>query len=57
MKEEDIEKMILETAIDSKMPCKDAMKIAAKAGIPTQQMAKLLDKHKIKIVSCQLGCF
>jgi hypothetical protein len=57
MKEEDIEKKLLEIAKDSKIQCKEAMELAAEAGIPTQKMANLLDRHKIKIISCQLGCF
>ena len=57
MNEKEAEKKLLELVKDSKVPCKKAMALAAEADIPTQKMAKLLDKHKIKIVSCQLGCF
>ena len=57
MKEEEIEKRILAHVKNSKIPCKEALALAEKEGIPTQKMAKLLTKHNIKITSCQLGCF
>jgi len=57
MKEEELIKKILEISKDSKISCREALKLAAKADIPTKKMAKLLDKYKIKIRDCQLGCF
>ncbi|MFH1351076.1 MAG: hypothetical protein ABII26_09055 [Pseudomonadota bacterium] len=57
MDEKEIEKKVLELAKDSKISCKEATELGLKAGIPTQKMADLLDKHKIKIINCQLGCF
>ena len=57
MDEKEIEIKILELAKDSRMSCKEATDLAIKAGIPTEKMAKLLDKHSIKIINCQLGCF
>ncbi|MFH0845177.1 MAG: hypothetical protein V1930_06840 [Pseudomonadota bacterium] len=53
----EIEKEILELVKDNKISCKEVMELAYKAGTPTQKMASLLDKHHIKIIHCQLGCF
>ena len=57
MSDEDLEKKILELAKDSRISCKAALELAEQAGIPTQKMAGILNKHKIKVSSCQLGCF
>ena len=57
MTEKEAEKKLLELIKDSKITCKEALELAAKTGIPTQKMARLLNKHNIKIMSCQLGCF
>ena len=57
MDQKEIEKAIVELAKDNKISCKEVMDLANRAGIPTQKMARLLDKHNIKIIRCQLGCF
>jgi len=57
MSDKEYEKEILEAAEDGKITCKEAMKLAARLGVPTGQIADLLDQYKIKIKECQLGCF
>jgi len=57
MKEEDYEKEIRAVAEEGKITCKGTMKLAARLGVPTRDMADLLDKYKVKIKECQLGCF
>ncbi len=52
-----LEQELLKNSKDSKISCKKAMEIAKKMGAPTGKVAKILDRHKIKIRGCQLGCF
>ena len=42
---------------DGKLPCAMAMKIAVENKISNKQMGELLNRLKIKIAQCQLGCF
>lgn len=44
-------------AKDGKISCKQAQKLADEEGIPYNDMGGLLNELKIKISSCQLGCF
>lgn len=57
MDDKELEKEILKIAKGSKITCKEATDLALRVGIPTQEMGRLLDKCKIKLVSCQMGCF
>lgn len=57
MKEEEISIKIREAAREGKIPCALAMKIAAENGMTNKQMGELLNRLKIKIAHCQLGCF
>jgi hypothetical protein len=57
MKEEEISVKIREAAKDGKIACAMAMKIAAENKISNKQMGELLNRLKIKIAQCQLGCF
>jgi len=42
---------------DNKISCVDAMKIAHQLNLEIKQVGQEIDKMKIKIKSCQLGCF
>ncbi len=42
---------------DGKIECKEAFKIAEELGISRDEVGKVLNDNKIKIVQCQLGCF
>jgi hypothetical protein len=57
MKEEEIIDRIKKLAKEGKIPCAVAMKIAADHKISNKQMGDLLNRLKIKIAQCQLGCF
>ena len=57
MKEEEITAKIREAAKDGKIACAMAMKIAAENGLSNKQIGELLNRLKIKIAQCQLGCF
>jgi hypothetical protein len=50
-------KQIKAASKENRISCNKALKIADENGIPRKQMGKLLNKLKIKIRDCQLGCF
>jgi hypothetical protein len=55
-KEKLIEK-IKTQAKDGKLSCHAALKLAEEEGIPSRTLGELLNELKIKVASCQLGCF
>jgi hypothetical protein len=57
LKEEEIAAKLKEAAKDGKISCALAQKIASENKIPMKQVGNLLNKMKIKIAQCQLGCF
>ena len=48
---------IMKKAVDSKLPCADARKIAEDLGIPYAEVGAAADELGVKIKNCQLGCF
>lgn len=42
---------------DGKIKCSDALKIAGEEGISPGEVGKEINRLKIKIKGCQLGCF
>ena len=44
-------------AVVKKLPCADARKIAEDLGIPYSEVGAAADELRVKIKSCQLGCF
>jgi hypothetical protein len=42
---------------DGKISCQAARKLAEDEGITYKDMGDLLNENKIKIMSCELGCF
>jgi len=40
-----------------KMSCKQALKLAEEEKISSRDLGELLNELKIKVASCQLGCF
>ena len=57
VKKEEIISKLKEAAKDGKIPCAMAFKIAKDCGVSTKEIGNLLNQLKIKISSCQLGCF
>ncbi len=53
----DIEQDLLKTAQDGSLTCAQAMQFAHSHTIPMKKMKYLTDLLKIKLTSCQLGCF
>ncbi len=56
MKEKIVEE-IKKRAIDNKIPCKVARKIAEDLSVSYRDVGKCADELKVKIISCELGCF
>jgi len=49
--------IIMSRQSDGRISCRAAMAIAEETGVPSSTIGRLLDELKIKIHSCQLGCF
>ena len=56
MKEE-LREEIMKKAVDRKLPCAVARKIAEDFGISYSSLGAAADELGIKIKNCQLGCF
>jgi hypothetical protein len=52
-----MEEKIKTLAKDGKLACRQALKLAEEEGIPPKKLGEMLNELKIKVVSCQLGCF
>ena len=57
VKQEEIIAKLKEAAKDGKIPCAMAFKVAKDCSVSTKEIGSLLNQLKIKISSCQLGCF
>jgi hypothetical protein len=53
----EIKEIIIKKQSDNKMSCKTALEIADNAGVSRRKIGDLINELKIKIHSCQLGCF
>lgn len=54
---QDVEKMILQQAVDGRIQCAKARGIAKSLSLPIQSVGTIADKLHIKISQCELGCF
>ena len=52
-----IEKLLKEKAVDGKIACGLARKIAEELGVPYKEVGAAADELNIKIKNCELGCF
>ncbi len=52
-----IEEEIKNKAVNGRLPCPIARKIAKKLSVSYKDVGKVADKLKIKITDCELGCF
>jgi len=53
----EIMQRITEAALDNKIPCINALKIAEEFEVPPMQVGKIINQMKVKVGPCQLGCF
>jgi len=54
---EEIKDLMLKEAVDGKLSCTDARRLAVELAVPTAEIGRLANELKIKIFSCELGCF
>jgi hypothetical protein len=52
-----IEDEIKKHAVNGRIACPVARKIAEKLSVPYREVGRAADELKIKITSCELGCF
>jgi hypothetical protein len=57
MNKEALAEKIKAHAKNCKIACKQALKIAEEEKIPSKEVGEMLNEMKIKVASCQLGCF
>jgi hypothetical protein len=54
---DELKEEMLKKAVDGKLSCAAAMKIAESLGLPLREVGKAANELGIKIKNCQLGCF
>jgi hypothetical protein len=57
MEKEQLIERIRSAGIEGKISCSQALAIAREAKVSTREVGDLLNELKIKVKSCQLGCF
>ncbi len=57
MGDQELKELISEKQKEQRIACKTALQIAEMAGVSPRKVGELLNEMKIKIHSCQLGCF
>ena len=55
--EQILEKELKESLVDGRLPCAMAFKISEKHGVSTRKVGDMANRLKIRISTCQLGCF
>jgi hypothetical protein len=55
--EQELKDLIMEKQSNGRISCKVACDIADQTGTARREIGRILDDLKIKIHSCQLGCF
>lgn len=48
---------IKKKAVENKLPCATARKVAEELGVSYRDVGEAADQLHIKITACQLGCF
>ncbi|SHG38870.1 LAO/AO transport system kinase [Thermosyntropha lipolytica DSM 11003] len=56
-KKEKIVQALQEKAVNGKITCSEARKIAEELGVSPREVGNMCDELKIKIWACELGCF
>ncbi len=57
MENGELKRKLQEAGKDGRISCTAARKLAGECGVPVKEIGKLCDELKIKIHSCELGCF
>jgi hypothetical protein len=53
----ELDKKIKASLVDGKLPCAAAFQIAQQSNVTTKDIGEACNRLKIKVRSCQLGCF
>jgi hypothetical protein len=53
----ELDTKIQESLVNGKLPCPAAFRIASEFKITTKEIGDACNRLKIKVCSCQLGCF
>jgi hypothetical protein len=56
-KTDSVEKRILDSVVDGRIPCPVLRAIAEDEGIPYSEAGRIANQLKVKISNCELGCF
>jgi len=54
---EHLKKRLISLSKDGKISCKQALRTAEEEDVSPKVLGELLNELKIKIATCQLGCF
>lgn len=57
MKREELKEKIRAAAVNSRIACAVACKLAEETNVSPREVGQLINELEIKIVQCQLGCF
>jgi hypothetical protein len=57
MDDKELKELIMKSQHDNRISCKAACDIADRSGASRKRIGELIDELKVKIHSCQLGCF
>ena len=52
-----IKELLMKKAVDGKISCHDARKIAEELSVPYREVGRSANELRIKIAGCELGCF
>ena len=53
----ELEEKVVSSLVDDQLPCAVALKIDRELKISPREVGKTVDKLRVRIVNCQLGCF
>jgi hypothetical protein len=53
----ELEKKILDSLVDGKLPCAKAFQIAKELKVTPKEVGEACNQIHIKVRACQLGCF
>jgi hypothetical protein len=48
---------IIKKAVNNRLPCASARRIAEELSVPYKEVGRTADELKVKITGCELGCF
>jgi len=52
-----VKERVMKESKEGKIPCAKALALAKELGVTPAEVGKAANETKVKVVSCQLGCF